>query len=200
MLRGRRKGVVCKSESYANRGKLTKVEEEELREWMDDMMYLGLAPQKLHIRNMADEILAGRANTTPITVGIKWVDNFKARSGNLKVRLSRPKDRKRLLAENPEIMAEWFRLVRRTIHTPPGSPVSGDAELDPETPKNIKELHRHRDITDKLFASGDASPRVLQRRYHQSIKRNPRKTRATGQRKCRFAQSQRGASKKENEI
>ncbi|KAM9933680.1 hypothetical protein OXX80_006701 [Metschnikowia pulcherrima] len=108
---------------------------------------------------MADGILAGRGSITPITVGNKWVDNFIARSGNLKVRLSRPKDRKRLLAENTEILFEWFRLVRRTIHTPPGSPVSEDAEQDPETPKNIEKLLRHRDITDKLFASGDASPR-----------------------------------------
>ncbi|KAM9936381.1 hypothetical protein OXX80_004067 [Metschnikowia pulcherrima] len=69
---------------------------------------------------MADGILAGRGNTTPIT---------------------------------------WFRLVRRTIHTPSGSPVSEDAESDPETPKNIKELHSYRGITDKLFAGGDASPR-----------------------------------------
>ncbi|KAF7998733.1 hypothetical protein HF325_006798 [Metschnikowia pulcherrima] len=117
---------------------------------------------------MADGILAGRGSTTPITVGNKWVDNFIARSGNLKVRLSRPKDRKRLLAENPEIMAEWFRLVRRTIHTPPASPVSEDAELNPETPKNIKKLHRHRNITGKSFTSGDASPREQMLSEYQS--------------------------------
>lgn len=114
-LRNRTKGMLSQGESYAHRGKLRQKEEESLREWIDDMMNLGLAPQKIHIRNMADRILARRGNIPPIKVGENWVDNFIARSGDLKVSRARSKEFKRFIVEDPKTIGEWFLLVDCTI-------------------------------------------------------------------------------------
>lgn len=114
-LRDRTKGMLSQGKSYAHRSKLRQNEEESLREWIYDMMNFGLAPQKIHIRNKADRILARRGNIPPIKVGENWVGHFIARSGGLKFSRARSKEFKRFIVEDPKTIGEWFLLVDCTI-------------------------------------------------------------------------------------
>ena len=60
---------------------------------------------------MANDLLAARGEGP---VGRCWVDRFRTRTEEVKLRRSRPYDRQRALNEDTRVIEPWFELVRRT--------------------------------------------------------------------------------------
>ena len=63
------------------------------------------------MRDMANDLLAERDGEP---VGKHWIDNFKARTPEVKLRRSRPYDRHRALNEDSRVITRWFELVAST--------------------------------------------------------------------------------------
>ena len=96
--------------------KLTKTEESTLVQWIIDMDIRGKPPRPAIVRNMANILLLQRNQLhTPSTIGKCWVYRFVQRHPELKSRFSRKYNYQRALCENPNIIQEWFDLVRKTI-------------------------------------------------------------------------------------
>ena len=77
---------------------------------------LPLRPQA--VRRMALIIATDRVGSrtrTPPTIGSKWVDRFVSRHPQLKSKWSRKYDHQRAKCEDPEIIGNWFRLVRNMV-------------------------------------------------------------------------------------
>ena len=71
----------------------------------------GIGATRDMVRDMANDLLAERDGGT---VGKHWVDNFKKRTPEIKLRRSRPYDRQRALNEDPRVVTLWFELVANT--------------------------------------------------------------------------------------
>jgi hypothetical protein len=60
---------------------------------------------------MADKLLSVRGGEP---VGKHWAERFVMRSDELKMAFNQAKDCQRILQEDPEITAVWFKLVKDT--------------------------------------------------------------------------------------
>jgi len=72
----------------------------------------GLAPRPEYVRQMADLLLQKRLDSK---VGGKWVYNFVRRHQALQTRYNRKYDYQRAQCENPQVIRDWFRLVKNIV-------------------------------------------------------------------------------------
>ena len=92
-----------------NSKKLTKQEEEVLLEYILELDLRGFPPSKVSVQAMADSLLQEKGSKP---AGKCWTDRFIQRHPELKVRMTRGYDRQRALNEDPEVINQWFLLVR----------------------------------------------------------------------------------------
>ncbi|KAJ5576338.1 hypothetical protein N7535_003264 [Penicillium sp. DV-2018c] len=82
-LQDRLSGHAYRVTSRANSHKLTELEEETLRKWIQSLDDRGAAPRPTTVRETANIILEARGTTPVQTVGDQWVYNFVKRSPEL---------------------------------------------------------------------------------------------------------------------
>src|SRR5450432_3332707 len=96
--------------------KLTTTEELTLVQWILSMDQRGLAPRPEYVRQMADLLLEKRSNSgSNSQVGQNWVYNFVQRHKALQTRYNRKYDYQRAKCEDPQVIRDWFRLVKNMI-------------------------------------------------------------------------------------
>ena len=111
----RLKNTPSRAFSRANCHKLTEIEEESLEKWILSMDLRGGAPRPSMVREMANLLLKKRGTTPVISVGENWVTKFVKRHPTLSSRFSKRYNYERAKCEDPEVIREWFNLVKRTI-------------------------------------------------------------------------------------
>src|SRR5450432_3193535 len=100
--------------------KLTTIEELTLVQWILSMDQRGLAPRPESVRQMANLLIAKRSDSNPNSdpkslVGERWVYNFVQRHQALRTRYNRKYDYQRAKCEDPQVIRDWFRLVKNII-------------------------------------------------------------------------------------
>ena len=100
--------------------KLTATEELTLVQWILSMDQRGLAPRPEYVRQMANLLIAKRSDSNPnpdpkSLVGERWVYNFVQRHQALRTRYNRKYDYQRAKCEDPQVIKDWFRLVKNVI-------------------------------------------------------------------------------------
>ena len=117
-LTRRVQGIAPKRGTPAATRKLTQQEEDVLVRWILDMDSRGYAPRVGDVSRKANILLTERVRgtlTIPSTVGANWATKFVHRRPELRSDYLRKKDSQRALCENPNIIQEWFNLVRNTV-------------------------------------------------------------------------------------
>lgn len=95
-----------------NSQKLDSTEESVLVQHVLDLDARGLPPRLRIVEDMANKLLATRSSGK---VGIRWASNFVKRTPQLQTRLNRKYDYQRAKCESPELITQWFNLVKNTI-------------------------------------------------------------------------------------
>ncbi len=111
-FRRRVQGIPSRRDSMPNSIKLTPSEESAIVQYILDLDTRGFPPRPQAVQEMADLLLAER-DASP--VGKNWTTNFIKRRPELKTKFSRRYNYKRAQYKDPEVIAEWFRLVRNTV-------------------------------------------------------------------------------------
>jgi hypothetical protein len=117
-LSARIKGRTNQSDTRSALYKFTQLEEESIQDWLISMDQRGAALTISMLRDMACLLLQSRdssSSSNPPTVGKNWPTEFIKRHPGLTTRFSRKYDYKRAENENPAIILEWFKLVKKTI-------------------------------------------------------------------------------------
>src|SRR5450432_3088622 len=117
-LSRRARGQLSRRDRRSPNCKLTATEELTLVQWILSMDQRGLAPRPDSVRQMADLLLQKRSNSNsnPISqVGQNWVYNFVQRHKALQTRYNRKYDYQRAKCEDPQVIKDWFRLVKNMI-------------------------------------------------------------------------------------
>jgi len=107
-LRTRRAGTTSRRDSQPNSSKLTKYEEEAIVQCIQKLDARGFAPTLGYVRDMANQLLAVRDGGQ---VGEKWASNLVRRKSQLKSRLTRQRDRQRVLCSDLGVIRPWFDLI-----------------------------------------------------------------------------------------
>lgn len=108
-LRDRIGGRTSIGERRNARHKLTSSEEETIVRHALDLDSRGFPPRIEGVEDMANLLLATR---TRERVGKNWAYRFVQRRPELKTRFSRAYDFQRALCEDPELIRQWFKLVK----------------------------------------------------------------------------------------
>src|SRR5450755_3332255 len=104
--------------------KLSITEETTLVQWILSIDQRGLAPRPDSVRQMANLLLEKRSNSNSNSdsnsdpnrqVGQRWVTNFVRRHQALQTRYNRKYDYQRAKCEDPQVIKDWFRLVKNII-------------------------------------------------------------------------------------
>lgn len=98
-----------------NSSKLTKTEENSLKNWIISMDIRGEPPRPQTVSDMANLLLATRGTTPIRNIGKNWVTRYVKRHPELTTRFSRRYNYERAKCEDPKIIQEWFNLVQKTI-------------------------------------------------------------------------------------
>jgi hypothetical protein len=110
-LRDRRHGALSRRDREPNSKKLSKLEEEALVRRILELDSRGTPATKAMVRDMANDLLTERGGKP---VGKHWVDNFKTRTPEIKLRKSCLYNRQRALNEDLRVITPWFKLVANT--------------------------------------------------------------------------------------
>ena len=110
-LRRRRAGQRSRAETEPNSKRLTALEEEEIVRRILELDARRIGATRTMVEEMANDLRAARGKGP---VGKNWVDRFKARTSEIKLRCSRPYDRQRALNEYSRVITPWFKLVEDT--------------------------------------------------------------------------------------
>jgi hypothetical protein len=86
----RRQGALSRRDRKPNSKKLTKLEEEALVQRILNLNQRGIGATRAIVQDMANDLL-GKRSREP--VGKCWVDNFKTRTPEIKLKRSRPYNR-----------------------------------------------------------------------------------------------------------
>lgn len=113
-LEHRLKGRVARVDSRANNHKLTPTEEEALLQWILSMDERGYPPTISALRDAARLLLQQRVGSKGL-IGVNWPRNFVKRQPTLQAKYTRKYDYQRAQCEDPDVVQNWFRLVRNTI-------------------------------------------------------------------------------------
>jgi hypothetical protein len=104
-------GALSRRDREPNSKKLTKLEEEALVQRILDLNQRGIGATRAMMQDIANNLLAERSGEP---VGKHWVDNFKTRTPEIKLKRSHPYNRQQALNEDPRIITPWFKLVANT--------------------------------------------------------------------------------------
>ncbi|RYN85670.1 hypothetical protein AA0119_g13236 [Alternaria tenuissima] len=110
-LHDRRAGTTSRRDSQVNSSRLTKYEENTLVQYIRKLDARGFAPTLSYVREMANQLLAVRGGGQ---VGERWASNLVHRKPELKARLTRQRNRQRVLCSDPAVISPWFDLVQNT--------------------------------------------------------------------------------------
>jgi hypothetical protein len=91
--------------------KLDKLEEEAIVTRILELDARGIGATRAMVQEMANDLLAARGGGP---VGKNWVDRFKTRTDEIKLRRSRPYNCQRALNEDARVITPWFELVKNT--------------------------------------------------------------------------------------
>jgi hypothetical protein len=108
-LRNRRLGKPARQDCVPNSKLLTKLEERAIIEHALDVDSRGFQLNYDLLRGIADKLLADRGGRR---VGVNWPATFVRRVPELKLRVNRRYDYQRALNEDPQVVKDWFRLVK----------------------------------------------------------------------------------------
>src|SRR5450432_3794881 len=117
-LSRRVRDILARRDKRPTNCKLTATEELTLVQWILSMDQRGLAPRPESVRRMADLLLQKRSNSNSdpnSQVGQRWVYNFVQRHKALQTRYNRKYDYQRAKCEDPQVIRDWFRLVKNMI-------------------------------------------------------------------------------------
>ena len=107
-LRDRRDGKLSRRDIHPNSSNLKKLEEEAIARYIRRLEARGFAPTLAYVGDMANQLLAARGGGQ---IGTNWVTNFIRRKPELRSRLTRQRDRQRVLCSDPGLITPWFDLV-----------------------------------------------------------------------------------------
>ncbi|KAF7573624.1 hypothetical protein PtrM4_085290 [Pyrenophora tritici-repentis] len=105
-------GICSKPDLRNPRHNLTLTEEQTLVQYILNLNSRGFAPQLCEVEDMVNKLMSARGRKP---VGKKWTTRFVTRSDKIKISFNRPKDRQRVLQEDPEVISACFKLVEETI-------------------------------------------------------------------------------------
>ena len=108
-LRRRRAGTQSTRDTHPKSSNLSKTEERALVQYIRRLDEQGLAPTLRCVEDMANQLRAAR-DAEP--VGPRWASNFVKREPGLQSRLTRQRDRQRVLCSDSEVIGPWFDLVQ----------------------------------------------------------------------------------------
>jgi hypothetical protein len=108
-LRRRRAGKPPRRETEPGSKNLDKLEEQAIVRRIIELDIRGIGAIRALVRDMANDLRAARGKEP---VGKNWVDRFKTRTDEIKLRRSRPYDRQRALNEDARVITPWFKLVQ----------------------------------------------------------------------------------------
>ena len=94
-----------------NSKKLKETEEEAIVARILELDARGIGATRAMVEGMANDLLAARGEDP---VGKHWVDRFKTRTKEIKLRHSRPYDRQRAMNEDARVIMRWFGQVKET--------------------------------------------------------------------------------------
>ena len=95
-----------------NSKNLTESEEQALVRYILDLDSRAFPPRPSGVEDMVNRLRAARGASR---VGKNWVSNFIKRRPELRTRWIRKYDHQRSKCEDPEVIGDWFRLVKNTI-------------------------------------------------------------------------------------
>jgi hypothetical protein len=102
----------CREELRVNDHKLDPIEEQTLIRYIIDQDVRGFPLRLSGVEDMANLLLASRDGKP---VGKHWARRFVDTQPTLKTRFNRPYDYQRALCEDPEVIGNWFRLLRNMM-------------------------------------------------------------------------------------
>jgi hypothetical protein len=100
-VRRRRQGAFSQRDRKPNSKKLNKLEEEALVQRILNLNQRGIGATRAIVKDMANDLLAKRGGKP---VGKCWVDNFKKRTPEIKLKRSRLYNRQRALNKDPRVI------------------------------------------------------------------------------------------------
>ena len=104
----RTNGIITKNESASYRQRLTPGEEKAVVAWIRRLQNWGWPYRVQQVRLLAQELCQGKGDTVPI--GINYTQKFMNRHAELKSKYIPPLDKERANAQDPTLLAGWFKL------------------------------------------------------------------------------------------
>jgi hypothetical protein len=111
-LRRRMNSQLSREESRVNKHKLDPIEEQTLVRYIIEQDARGFPMRLSGVEDMANLLLASRDGKP---VGKHWAQRFVNAQPSLKTKFNRPYDYQRALCEDPEVIGNWFRLLRNMM-------------------------------------------------------------------------------------
>jgi hypothetical protein len=111
-LQRRMNSQLSHEESRVDKHKLDPIEEQTLIRYIIDQDVRGFPLRLSGVEDMANLLLASR-DSKP--VGKHWARRFVDMQPSLKTKFNRPYDYQRALCEDPEVIGNWFRLLRNIM-------------------------------------------------------------------------------------
>ncbi len=90
--------------------KLTSEEEESIKSWVLEIQSWGFPPRVAQLRKMAEELLRAKGYYKELEKN--WVLGFLGCHPTLQAKYSRTLDQDRFLAQNRDIIQDWFNIYR----------------------------------------------------------------------------------------
>ena len=117
-LQTRLHGVKPKREIVSVNRKLSPSEEQSLVQWILELDQRGFPPKIIHVRRMADHLLAARGqDPPPPPVGQKWASRFIKTQPELQTKWDRKLHSQRALCEDPIKISAWYTRAEETRRT-----------------------------------------------------------------------------------
>ena len=107
-LHGRTKGALSDEASRQARQRLSIREEEALQSWLLQLNKWGWPARISQLEAMAIELLRAKGDMEEL--GIHWTTSFLSQHPDLKKKFVVGLDKERSLAQNPDIITNWFQL------------------------------------------------------------------------------------------
>ena len=108
-LRRRRAGTRSTRDTHPKSSNLTKAEEQTLVKYIRKLDQQGYSPTLRWVEDMANQLRAAR-DAGP--VGPRWASAFVKREPGVKSRMTRQRDRQRVLCSDQRVIRPWFNLVQ----------------------------------------------------------------------------------------
>lgn len=100
-----------KKEDGHRRQRLTPEEETALVNYICRLQTWGWPGQVDHIKAMAQSLCQAKGDSKPL--GIHWPQKFLGRHPDIKTKYVPPLDKERAMAQDPEILSDWFKLFQQ---------------------------------------------------------------------------------------